>query len=82
MRKTKLPTKERRLQAWAMFMGGLEYDAIAAKLGVTKSTVAKDIRIGLIGELQDFRNSFIMQSNHMNSLIKQLRGRMKNKADF
>lgn len=81
MMKNTLPIKERRLQVWALFMQGLDNDTISAKLKVSKSTVTNDINLGLIGELQDYRNSLIKQSDEMNSLIKRLKCRMKNKSD-
>lgn len=64
-----------------MFMQGLDNDTISVKLKVTNAIVTSDINLGLIGELKDYRNSLIKQSDEMNSLIKRLKCRMKNKSD-
>lgn len=64
-----------------MFMQGLDNNTISAKLKVSIAIVTSDINLGLIGELQDYRNSLIKQSDEMNSLIKRLKCRMKNKFD-
>lgn len=81
MRKNIIPKKERRLQAWTLFMQGMDCNSISVKLKVSKATVTNDINLGLIGELQDYRNSLIKQSDEMGSLIKRLKIRMKNKSD-
>lgn len=62
-------------------MQGLDNDTISVKLKVTNAIVTSDINLGLIGELKDYRNSLIKQSDEMNSLIKRLKCRMKNKSD-
>lgn len=62
-------------------MQGMDCNSISVKLKVSKATVTNDINLGLIGELQDYRNSLIKQSDEMGSLIKRLKIRMKNKSD-